>query len=185
MGTAFDKSTQRYQEALERGESIDDAITAASLTQHRRAVYDAAVVMLEADGEIDMKELAARAKISRASLYRYYPDKLAVEAEIAASLVRKMTAAAAEHDDLVDRADAAIGALLDFPAGAAALGPVVAAADLGVISASVEAVVGHPAVTPVLIGFASIVAPASRRGDMDAVIDMRDTVMNQFRQSFS
>jgi AcrR family transcriptional regulator len=185
MGITFEQSTDRYLSALQAGASVGDAITEATLSQHREVVFDAAVEMLEADGVIDMKHLAARAGISRASLYRYYPDKLAVEAEVAAALVRRMTAAAEPFDRVVDKADAAIGVLLDFPAGAAALGPVVAAADIEVIATSSEVVVGHRGVAPVLVGFAAMIAAASRRSQLDDVRAMRHAVIEQFRLSIA
>ena len=181
----FEQSTGRYLMALRSGASVGDAIDEATLTHHREAVFAAAVTMLETEGAIDMKRLATLAGISRASLYRYYPDKLAVEAEVAACLVRKMTDAAAPFDKVVDKADAAIGVLLDFPAGAAALGPVVAAADVAVIATSAEVVIGHPGVTPVLVGFAAMVASASRQGQLDDVRAMRAAVIEQFRLSIA
>ncbi|MEM9521521.1 MAG: hypothetical protein AAGA37_19580 [Actinomycetota bacterium] len=183
MGTTFEQSTGRYLSALQDGATVSDAIASATLSQHRDAVFEAAVAMLETDGLIDMKRLASLAGISRASLYRYYPDKLAVEAEVAACLVQKMTEAAAPFDTVVDKADAAIGVLLEFPAGAASLGPVVAAADVDVIATSAAVVIGHPGITPVLVGFAAMVASASRQGRLDEVRAMREAVIDQFRQS--
>lgn len=183
MGMTFEQSTGRYLSALRSGADVDDAIAEASLIHHREAVFDAAITMLEAEGAIDMKRLASLAGISRASLYRYYPDKLAVEAEVAACVMRRITQAAAPFDTIVDKADAAIGVLLDFPGGAAAIGPVVAAADVAVISTSAEVAVGHPGVTPVLVGFAVLVASASRQGRLDEVRNMRAAVIDQFRLS--
>lgn len=185
MGITFEQSTSRYLSALQDGASVRDAIAEGALSQHRDAVFDAAIEMLEHEGTIDMKRLAVRAGISRASLYRYYPDKLAVETEVAACLVTRMTEAAEPFDTVVDKADAAIGVLLDFPAGAAALGPVVAAANIDVISTSAGVVVGHPGVTPVLVGFAAMIASASRRGQLDEVRAMRKTVIEQFRLSIN
>lgn len=183
MGITFEQGTGQYLSALQHGASVGDAIAGVTLSQHRDAVFEAAIVMLETEGAIDMKRLAGSAGISRASLYRYYPDKLAVEAELAGCLVKKMNKAAAPFDRVVDKVDAAIGVLIDFPAGAAALGPVVAAADVDVIATSAGVVVGHPAVTPLLVGFAAIVASATRRGQLDEVQAMRETVMEQFRLS--
>ena len=183
MGITFEQSTGRYLSALQDGATVRDAIAEAALTQHRDVVYDAAIEMLETEGTIDMKRLAAEAGISRASLYRYYPDKLAVETEVVGCLVTKMNEAAAPFESVVDKADAAIGVLLDFPAGAAALAPVVAAADLEVISTSAGVVLGHPGVTPVIVGFAAMVASASRRGQLDQVRAMREAVIEQFRLS--
>lgn len=185
MGITFEQSTGQYLSALQDGASVGDAIAGATLTQHRDAVFDAAVVMLESEGAIDMKRLAGLAGISRASLYRYYPDKLAVEAEVAGCLVQRMHDAASTVESIVDKADAVIGVLLEFPAGAAALGPVVAAADVDVISTSAEVVVGHPAVTPLLVGFAAMVASASRHGQLDEVRAMREKVIEQFRLSIT
>lgn len=185
MGIAFDQSTQRYLADLRETRDIEHAISVANLSHHREQVYTAALTMLETEGSIDMKRLATAAGISRASLYRYYPDKLAVEAEVAAATARRMTEAAAPHEGLVKRLDAAMGVLIDFPAGAASLAPVVAVSDVSVISTSVEVIVGHIAATPVILGFAELVASAHRRGQLDEVHAMREAITKQFALSYS
>ena len=185
MVTAFELSTQRYLSALERGATIEGAIGEANLSQHKDQVLDAAFEMLAEDGVIDMKRLAAKAGISRASLYRYYPDKLAVEAEVAATLAARMTRATQHEDNIVDKLRVAIDVLIANPAGAASLGPIVAAAELDVISQSVEVIVGHRAATPVLIGFAAMVASAHRADELDAVRAIRDAVIEQFKLSYA
>ena len=184
MSTAFDQSTQRYLDRLRETGDVDAAISVANLSLHRRQVFDAAVAMVEAEGVIDMKRLATASGISRASLYRYYPDKLAVEAEVAAAAAQRMTEAAKPFDDIVQRLDAAMGALMAFPGGAAALAPVAAVADVNVIAESVETIIGHVAATPVILGFAALVATASRRGQLDDVEVMRQAITKQFALSY-
>ena len=184
MGMTFEKSTGRYLTALQHGATVDAALAEATMSQHRDAVFEAAVAMLESEGAIDMKRLASLAGISRASLYRYYPDKLAVEAEVAAAVAQRMTEAAKPFDDIVQRLDAAMGALMAFPGGAAALAPVAAVADVNVIAESVETIIGHVAATPVILGFAALVATASRRGQLDDVEVMRQAITKQFALSY-
>ena len=145
----------------------------------------AAVRMLEATGVIDMKKLAADAGISRASLYRYYPDKLAVESEIAAELAVDMGKAADQHDDFGGKLRAAVEVMLDQPAAAAAIGPVVAAADVEVLAESAKQIVGHPATAPLLVGYAAFAAAAHRRGEIDDVRRMLDRTMAQFELSIA
>ena len=185
MGTNFELGTQRYVGALRQGADISQAISEAHVTIHKKAVFDAAVVMLERTGIIDMKQLAIDAGISRASLYRYYADKLAVEAEVAGCLAARMAEATAPHELVIDKLRAAIDVMMTFPAGAASLAPVVAEADPDVIAESCTAVIGHPGATPVLVGFAAMIASAYRRDSLDQVRTMADDVLGQFALSLA
>ena len=71
--------------------------------------------MLGESGIIDMKKLAAEAGLSRASLYRYYPDKSKVEAEVARIGIEGMVAAARHEQGVAARFRAAAGYLVDHP----------------------------------------------------------------------
>ncbi|MEM8705649.1 MAG: TetR family transcriptional regulator [Actinomycetota bacterium] len=185
MGTNFELGTQRYLGALREGAEIGSAIGEAHVAIHKDAVFAAAVEMLAETGVIDMKQLAVRAGISRASLYRYYADKLAVEAEVAGCLARRMAEAAASHERVLDKLRVVIDVMIEFPAGAASLAPVVAEADPDVIAESCRSIVGHPGATPVLVGFAAMIASAHRRGAMDQVKVMADDILNQFELSLA
>lgn len=185
MGTNFEQGTQRYLDALRDGAELSEAMGVARVHIHRDAVFDAAIDMLETTGEIDMKQLAVSAGISRASLYRYYPDKLAVDAEIAGSLAKRAATASAGLTRVPDKLRATIETMIEFPAGAAALGPVVAEAAPDVIAESCRIVVGHRATTPVVVGFAAIIAAAHRRDSMDQVTSIIDTVIAQFELSLN
>lgn len=185
MGTNFEMGTQRYLGALRDGAAVESAIGEANVAIHRDTVFAAAVEMLESSGVIDMKHLAGKAGISRASLYRYYADKLAVEAEVAGCLATRMATAAGGHERVLDKLRAVIDVMIEFPAGAAALGPVVAEAEPEVIAESCTAIVGHPGATPVLVGFAAMISSAHRRGDMAQVKTMADDILNQFELSLA
>lgn len=185
LSTEFESSTRRYLDELRNGATVGQAAGKAELVVHRDDVQAAAVRMLESTGVIDMKQLAVEAGISRASLYRYYPDKLSVESEIAAALAAAMGRAADEHDDVLGKLRAALEAMLDDPAGAAALGPVVAAADVDVVAESSKTIVGHPAAAPILVGYAALTASAHRRGEIDKVRRMLDRTMRQFELSLA
>ncbi|MEO0492153.1 MAG: hypothetical protein AAF081_01920 [Actinomycetota bacterium] len=183
MGTNFELGTQRYLASLRDGAGVQSAVSEANVAIHKDAVFVAAVEMLEETGVIDMKQLAGRAGISRASLYRYYADKLAVEAEVAGCLARLMAEAAADHQQVLGKLRVVIDVMIEFPAGAAALAPVVAEADPAVIAESCEAIVGHPGATPVLVGFAAMISSAHRRGSIEQVKAMADDVLRQFELS--
>lgn len=185
MGTNFELGTQRYVGALRQGADVAQAVNEAHVSIHKKAVYDAAVAMLERTGIIDMKQLAIDAGISRASLYRYYSDKLAVEADVAGVIAVRMAEAAAKHDHILDKLRSAIDVMIEYPAGAASLGPVVAEADPEVIATSCESIIGHAAATPVLVGFAAMIASAARRDMLDQVRDMADAVIDQFQLSLA
>lgn len=185
MGTNFELGTQRYVGALRQGADVAQAVNEAHVSIHKKDVYDAAVAMLERTGIIDMKQLAIDAGISRASLYRYYSDKLAVEADVAGVTAVRMAEAAAQHEHILDKLRSVIDVMIAFPAGAASLGPVVAEADPAVIAASCESIVGHAAATPVLVGFAAMIASAARRDTLDEIRAMADTVLGQFQLSLT
>lgn len=185
LTTEFQASSRRYLDELRNGATVEEAVDTAHLVVHKDEVQAAAIRMLEHTGAIDMKQLAIDSGISRASLYRYYPDKLAVESEIAAALAVKMAAAASQHDDFAAKLRAAVEVMLDDRAGAAALGPVVAAADVAVIAESAKVVVGHPAAAPLLIGYAALVAAADRKGGIEDVRRMLDRTLRQFELSIA
>ena len=159
---------------------MEQAVGAARFIVRKDAVQAAAALMLEQTGTIDMKQLAGAVGISRASLYRSYPDKLAVETSIAADLARRMSAAADRHDGFVDRLQAVIEVLLEDPAGAAALAPVVAAVDFDLIAESAEVLVGRASAAPVIIGFATLIASAHRRSALDEVRVVLDQTIAQY-----
>lgn len=185
LSTDFEVSTGRYLDELRNGGTVASAVDSAHLVVHKDEVQAAAVRMLEDTGVIDMKRLAVESGISRASLYRYYPDKLAVESEIAAALAVKMGKAAAHHSDFGAKLRAAVEVLFDDPAGCAALGPVVAAVGADVLAESAKAIVGHPAAAPMLVGYGALAASAHRRGEIDSVRRMLERTMKQFELSLT
>src|SRR5690606_28672853 len=71
----FAAEAERYVDELKTGVPIAKAIESVNDVVHHPDVVAAGVAMLASDGSIDMKRLATDAGISRASLYRYYPDK--------------------------------------------------------------------------------------------------------------
>ena len=185
LSTEFEDSSRRYLEELRNGGTVASAVDSAHLVVHKDEVQDAAVRMLEETGIIDMKRLAVDSGISRASLYRYYPDKLAVESEIAAALAVAMGEAAAQHTDFGAKLRAAVEVMFADPAGCAALGPVVAAVGADVLAESAKTIVGHPAAAPMLVGFGALAAAAHRRGDIESVQRMLERTMKQFELSLA
>jgi DNA-binding phage protein len=89
----FAADASRFVDDLNDGAPIAVALDAANDVVHHPDVIAAGTAMLANGGTIDMKQLAADAGMSRASLYRYYPDKVKVEAEIAGTGNEGMVAA--------------------------------------------------------------------------------------------
>lgn len=123
------------------------------------AVAQAALEMLQDSGAIDMKQLATAAGMSRASLYRYYPDRREVIGEIAALGVSDMVLLAAVLSTTPDRIREIGGYMLTHPAHAAAMREMVEFVATDALDAVAEQLVGSAMYAPWLIGLAAMCAP--------------------------
>ncbi|MEZ5165741.1 MAG: TetR/AcrR family transcriptional regulator [Acidimicrobiales bacterium] len=94
----FAVQARRFAERLDLGTSFAATIHATTDAHHHPRIVEAATAMLRRTGSLDMKQLAREVGLSRASLYRYYPDKSQLAAEIAALGLDGMERAAAPFD---------------------------------------------------------------------------------------
>lgn len=166
----FAAEADRFAEDLHSGVPIDEALEAANAVVHHPTVIECGTRMLGETGTIDMKRLAADAGVSRASLYRYYPDKSKLEGEVARIAVEGMLAAASGEEGVAAKFRAAANYLVDHPGEAAAVYPFGAMVSVEVIGAVVEQVTGDDAATPQLVGISVMAAtPGRRPGDAAAL----------------
>lgn len=173
LSSKFDRDAGSYLAALQHGASLSDALDAGQAVIHNQDVLDAAIEMINEDGAIDMKQLAQRAGISRASLYRYYADRRQVEGEVAARALKQLVAEVAPvGDDPVDRCQAAAAFLIDHPGEAAAIVWMAAAVGVDVLAATAELVVGDGNYAPWIIGVAAMSRAANRGGEREQLSAM-------------
>lgn len=161
----FAAEADRFVQDLEAGASIVEALEAANDVIHHPEVVRAGTDMLAATGTIDMKQLAQDAGMSRASLYRYYPDRAKVEAEIAGACVEGMLAAASGHDTPAAKFRAAGRYLVDNPGEAAAVVPFAAMVSVRVLGTTVDTIMGDHCTAPMIVGIAVMAATPGRRDD--------------------
>ncbi len=132
---------------------------------HHQGVLDAAIEMINEHGAIDMKRLAERSGISRATLYRYYADRRQVEGEVAARALEQMVREVVlVGDDPADRCQTAAGFLIAHPGEAAAITRMATEVGIDVLVATAELVVGDGNYAPWIIGVAAM-SRAAHRGD--------------------
>jgi AcrR family transcriptional regulator len=166
----FVEGAVRFVEDLNSGVPIARALEMANDVAHNPVVIRAGITMLTEIGTIDMKRLASEAGISRASLYRCYPDKSKVEAEIARIAIDGMMIAARGYHTTAERFRVAAEYLVAHPGEAAALYPFTAMVSVDVLGAAVAQVTGDESATPLLIGLAVMAAtPGRRDGDEEAL----------------
>ena len=133
-------------------------------------VVAASVAMLAETGHLDMKQVAAEAGVSRASLYRYYPDRFQLESEIAELGFAAMVAAAAEHEHRRDKLRAAFDFLADQPGYAAAIVAQAATIPASAMTATAEWLTGEAGFAPLIAGIAVMAAtPAREPGDREVI----------------
>lgn len=172
MKNEFAADADRFVDDLRAGTSIAAALEAANDVAHHPAVIEAGIAMFAEHGSIDMKQLAADAGMSRASLYRYYPDKVKVEAEIAGVCLEGMADAARLHHTPATRFRAAAQYLLEHPGEAAAVVPFAAMVSVSVLGPTVEKVTGDAGSAPMIVGIAVMAATPGRQvGDEAAIRD--------------
>jgi AcrR family transcriptional regulator len=166
----FAAEADRFVDDLNDGVPITVALEAASDVVHHPDVIAAGTAMLASGGSIDMKQLAADAGMSRASLYRYYPDKVKVEAEIAGAGIEGMVAAARGEHSVAEKFRAAAEYLIVNPGEAAALIPFAAMVSVSVLGPTVERITGDGASAPLIVGIAVMAAtPGRQPGDEDVL----------------
>lgn len=140
---------------------------------HHEGVLDAAIEMINEAGAIDMKLLAARSGISRATLYRHYSDKDKVEGEIAARTLEQLVAAVAVIDgDIIDRCQRAALFLIDHPAGSSAIVSMAAKVSVEVLVATSDLAVGDGNYAPWLLGIAAMSRTANRGDERQQLRDL-------------
>lgn len=166
----FAAEADRFVGELKDGVPIAVALESANDVVHHPDVIAAGTAMLAAGGSIDMKQLAADAGMSRASLYRYYPDKVKVEAEIAGAGLEGMVVAARRHKSVADKFRAAANYLVENPGEAAAVIPFAAMVSVSVLGPTVEQITGDAASAPLIVGIAVMAAtPGREPGDENAL----------------
>jgi len=166
----FAADADRFVDDLNAGVPITVALEAANDVVHHPDVVAAATAMLAEIGALDMTRLASQAGMSRASLYRYYPDKAKLEAEIAGIGIDGMVRAASVHAEPADKFRAAAGFLSRHPGEAAAMIPFAAMASVEVLGMTVEKITGDAASAPLIVGIAVMAATPTRHdGDAQAL----------------
>lgn len=166
----FAAEADRFVDDLNAGMPIAQALEAANDVVHHPDVIRAGTTMLACTGMIDMKQLAADSGMSRATLYRYYPDKVKVEAEIAGVCIEGMVHAAGSHNSPSGKFRAAAEYLIDHPGEAAAVVPLAAMVSVRVLGAAVDTIIGDEGAAPLIVGIAVMAAtPGRQDGDVDAI----------------
>ena len=160
-----DRST-RFAAEVRSGRPLREALEEANRSEHHDAAVAAALVMLETEGSIDMKRLAAAASISRASLYRYYPDRGELIAEIAGVGFAEMVGRLDGIESRGERIRLVGEYMLAESAKTIAMLEMAASASTEALDAVSELLVGNDTHSPWLIGLASICA-RPRMSDTD------------------
>jgi AcrR family transcriptional regulator len=70
--------------------------------RNREAILDAARVLMATSGDFPMVEVARRAGVGQATLYRHFPDRATLAATLAAELHAQISRTVAEHDGRPD-----------------------------------------------------------------------------------
>ncbi len=120
---------------------------------------------LAESGAIDMKALAGRSGMSRATLYRHCPDKTKLEAEIGGIGIDGMIRVAATRTGPAEKFRAAADYLVDHPGEAAAMIPFAARVSVTVLGATVEKIAGDAAASRLIVGIAVMAATPGRDDD--------------------
>lgn len=166
----FAADADRFLADLKAGVPIGEALDAAIAAIHHPDVVAAATAQLAARGAIDMKQLAEDAGMSRASLYRYYPDKTKVEGEVAAVCIEGMVAAARDHDTAASKFRAAARYLVDHPGESAAVVSFAAMVSVQVLGSTADTITGGECAAVMLVGIAVTAAtPGRHEGDVTTI----------------
>ena len=155
-----------FKHDLESGVSLDDALDATHRAGDHRTIVAGAVEMLAADGVIDMKRLAKQVGVSRASLYRHFPDRCQLESEVAARAARGMAAAVDAQPDRPAKLRALAEYLVAHPGEAAAIVRLAAEVRADLLRLATGALTGAAADTAWVLGFA-VMAATPGRSDAD------------------
>ena len=155
----------QFLDDLNPGVDLAVALDAAREVVHLPDVVAAGRDMLATLGTIDMKRLAGLAGMSRASLYRYYPDRRQLEAEIAGLGIECMVELAASHADAADKLRVALEYLARNPGEAAAMSTLAAMVSVDTIAATVERVTGDGTHAACMLGLAVMAATPMRDAD--------------------
>lgn len=138
------------------GRSLHEALTEAYQHTPHEAVVIAGVEMLAAEGAIDMKRLAIAAGMSRASLYRYYPERTELIAEIAGLGLEELVAAVAEIPVRADRVRCVGEYMLSHRAQTIAMVEMAETASPDALDTVSELLVGDRSLAPWFVGIASM-----------------------------
>lgn len=184
MGTMSEQrvvnAATTFMQELDTGAPLDDALCSIYSPGHPEIVA-IATEMLATDGAIDMKRLAQRVGLSRASLYRYYPDRCQLESEIAARGAQGLATEAAAQPTRAGKLRAAAEYLVSHPGEAAAMIPLAATVSVDVLRTTTEAITGNPADTAWIVGFAVIAAtPGRDEADVAAMKASIDEAVAEF-----
>lgn len=166
----FAAEADRFVDDLNDGVPIAIALESANDVAHHPAVIECGTRMLSETGVIDMKRLAAEAGLSRASLYRYYPDRSKVEGEVARIAIDGMVVAAGSEQGAAAKFRAAANYLVENPGEAAAVYPLAAMVSVSVLGAVVERITGDESSAPLIVGIAVVAAtPGRKEGDEEVL----------------
>jgi len=166
----FAADADRFVDDLNQGVPIAVALEAANDVNHHPAVVECGTRMLRETGSVDMKQLAQDAGLSRASLYRYYPDKSKVEAEVARIGIEGMMAASRHARGVADKFRCSARYLVANPGEAAAIFPFAAMVSVSVLGAVVETITGDETCSPLIVGIAAMAATPGRLDGDEAVL---------------
>jgi len=178
----FAAEADRFVKDLNEGVPIAVALEAANEVNHHPAVVECGTRMLRETGWIDMKQLAQDAGLSRASLYRYYPDKSKVEGEVARIGIEGMMTASRNERGVADKFRASARYLVANPGEAAAVFPFAAMVSVSVLAAVVETLTGDETCSPLIVGIAAMAAtPGRLEGDEEVLMRYIDECADALR----
>jgi AcrR family transcriptional regulator len=81
--------------------------------RNREAILDAARVLMARSGDFPMAEVARRAGVGQATLYRHFPDRATLAATLAAELHLEISRSVAQHDGHPDAFDRLLDTIVD------------------------------------------------------------------------
>ena len=173
--------SRRFAAEVRSGRALHDALTDAYQHTPHAAVVAAGIAMLDDEGAIDMKRLAIAAGMSRASLYRYYPDRGELIAEIAARGLEELVAVLADHPAPHERLRAVGDFLLANRAYAIAMLEAAETASPEALDVVCELLVGDASFAPWFVGITAMCAGAELddaelarvRRHIDEVVELR------------
>jgi len=170
MNSVLKARSDQFASEVRGGRPLQDTIEELSEHVHHDAVIEAALEMLGREGNIDMKRLATAAGMSRASLYRYYPDRGELIAEVAGIGFEGLVSYVNGVSGAAQRIEAVGDYMLAHTAETIAMLEMASSASADALDAAAELVFGDSDSAPWLVGIASMCAtPSPTERDIAAV----------------